>query len=323
MGRAMADVQRMNGSFEPPQLCGETAVLTGTAPVACMRGYAREVAGYTQGLGRFSAAVQGYAPCHNAAQVIEAAGYDADADTENTADSVFCGHGAGFTVKWNEAPALMHIPPVLRPKAPAQPHAESRPRTAAKPYTGTLEEDKELEAIFVRTFGPIRRRDLVDSALARRPREASAQAEPPVQDYLLVDGYNIIFAWDELKELARENIDAARAALADILCNYQGFRQCRVILVFDAYKVRGGRGEVQQYGGICIVYTKEAETADMYIEKATYQLAGRHRVRVATSDGAEQLIILGHGALRMSARALKEEIELADRQIAEILAKKQ
>ena len=323
VGRAMADVQRMNGSFEPPQLCGETAVLTGTAPVACMRGYAREVAGYTQGLGRFSAAVQGYAPCHNAAQVIEAAGYDADADTENTADSVFCGHGAGFTVKWNEAPALMHIPPVLRPKAPAQPPAESRPRTAAKPYTGTLEEDKELEAIFVRTFGPIRRRDLVDSALARRPREAPVQAGPPVQDYLLVDGYNIIFAWDELKELARENIDAARAALADILCNYQGFRQCRVILVFDAYKVRGGRGEVQQYGGICIVYTKEAETADMYIEKATYQLAGRHRVRVATSDGAEQLIILGHGALRMSARALKEEIELADRQIAEILAKKQ
>ena len=175
----------------------------------------------------------------------------------------------------------------------------------------------------MRTFGPIRRRDLVDSALARRPREASAQAEPPVQDYLLVDGYNIIFAWDELKELARENLAAARAALADILCNYQGFRQCRVILVFDAYKVRGGRGEVQQYGGICIVYTKEAETADMYIEKATYQLAGRHRVRVATSDGAEQLIILGHGALRMSARALKEEIELADRQIAEILAKKQ
>ena len=323
VGRAMADVQRMNGSFELPQLCGETAVLTGTAPVACMRSYAREVAGYTQGLGRFSAAVQGYAPCHNAAQVIEAAGYDVDADTENTADSVFCGHGAGFTVKWNEAPALMHIPPVLRPKSPAQPLAESCPRTAAKPYTGTLEEDKELEAIFVRTFGPIRQRDLVDSALARRPREAPVQAGPAVQDYLLVDGYNIIFAWDELKELARENIEAARAALTDILCNYQGFRQCRVILVFDAYKVRGGRGEVQQYGGICIVYTKEAETADMYIEKATYQLAGRHRVRVATSDGAEQLIILGHGALRMSARALKEEIELADKQIAEILSKKQ
>lgn len=323
LGRAMADVQRMNGSFEPPQLCGETAVLTGTAPVATMRGYAREVAGYTQGMGRFSAVVQGYAPCHNAAQVIAAAAYSADADTENTADSVFCGHGAGFTVKWNEAPALMHVPPVFRPAAPAPPPAQSRPREAAKRYTGTLEEDKELEAIFVRTFGPIRRRDLVDSAMARRPREAPSQPQQPVHDYLLVDGYNIIFAWDELKELAKENIDAARAALADILCNYQGFRQCHVILVFDAYKVRGGRGEVQQYGGICIVYTKEAETADMYIEKATYQLAGRHRVRVATSDGAEQLIILGHGALRMSARALKEEVELADRQIAEILAQRQ
>lgn len=323
LGHAMADVQRMDGTFEPPQQQGEFAILTGTAPVSSMRGYAREVAGYTQGMGRFSASVQGYAPCHNAAAVIEATGYHADADVQNTADSVFCGHGAGFVVKWNEAPALMHIPAVFRPKAAPVAAPAAPVRHTATRYTGTLEEDQELEAIFTRTFGPIRRRDLVDSALARRPQEELATQAEPVQDYLLVDGYNIIFAWDELKELAKENIDAARAALADILCNYQGFRQCHVILVFDAYKVRGGRGEVQPYGGICIVYTKEAETADMYIEKATYQLAGRHRVRVATSDGAEQLIILGHGALRMSARALKEEIELADRQIAEILAKRQ
>ena len=323
LGRAMTDVQRMNGTFEAPQQAGDIAILSGTAPVACMRGYAREVAGYTQGLGRFSAIVQGYAPCHDASAVIEATGYDADADVQNTADSVFCGHGAGFNVKWSEAPALMHIPAVFRPQASTLNTPEAPVRRTATRYTGTLEEDKELEAIFTRTFGPIRRRDLVDSALARRTPEPPAEPEEPVHDYLLVDGYNIIFAWDELKEIAKENIDAARAALADILCNYQGFRQCHVILVFDAYKVRGGRGEVQPYGGICIVYTKEAETADMYIEKATYQLAGRHRVRVATSDGAEQLIILGHGALRMSARALKEEIELADKQIAEILAQKQ
>ena len=317
VGRAMSDIGRMCGSFDPPVTQGDAAVLTGTVPVSELRGYPLEVAAYTKGRGRILCTLKGYDPCHNAEEVIAAAGYDADADVENTADSVFCSHGAGRVVRWDEAGAMMHVDSGIR-LAPDEPEPQSVPvRAARMVYNGTREEDKELEAIFARTYGAQKPR-----AFDRPRREADTaapQEEDPVQDYLLVDGYNIIFAWDELRELAKTNIDGARAALIDILCNYQGFRKCEVIVVFDAYKVRGGIGQAARHHNIWVVYTKEAETADMYIEKTTYELGRRHRVRVATSDGAEQLIILGHGALRISARSFYDEVRAADAEIREIL----
>ena len=316
LGRAMADVQRMGGSFEPAAAHGDSALLTGRAPAAAMRGYAAEVAAYTRGAGRLSCAPAGYLPCQNAQAVIEAIGYDPARDAENPAGSVFCSHGAGHPVPWDEVAAHAHIPPVLAARAGEPPanEAPAAPKRAAP--TDSLAEDKELAAIFERTYGPVRRREVFRNA-PDAPVEARWRDAGP--EYLLVDGYNIIFAWDELKELARTSLDAARAALADILCNFQGFRRCTVILVFDAYKVKNNPGSVVRYHNIHIVYTKEAETADMYIEKATFELAKTRRVRVATSDGMEQMIILGHGALRMSAQMLKAEVELANTRIREII----
>ncbi|WP_367924688.1 NYN domain-containing protein [uncultured Ruthenibacterium sp.] len=315
IGRAMADIQRMGGTFEPPQNEGMQAVLCGRVPVATMRGYALELAGYTKGQGHLTCTLDGYEICHNTEQVQQEIGYIAERDTENPADSVFCSHGAGYVVPWNEVPAHAHVES-RRPTEHVEP--PSRPSAAySHAATTSLEEDRELASIFERTYGPSKRRGLF-----RTPVEKPAEYhfEPSGPEYLLVDGYNIIFAWDELKELARTNLDAARQALADILCNYQGFRKCSVILVFDAYKVKRNAGEIVKYKNIHIVYTKEAETADMYIEKATYQLARHRRVRVATSDGAEQLIILGHGALRISASIFHEEIEMANMEIRQIIA---
>ncbi|OUN16737.1 translation elongation factor G [Gemmiger sp. An87] len=317
VGRAMADVQRMGGSFDPPELLGETSVLTGSVPVAEMRGYAMELAGYTRGKGRLACTLAGYRPCHDAPAVIEAMGYDPERDTENPPDSVFCAHGAGYTVKWDEVPAHAHVESGVRLNEP-EPEEQPAPRQTRRQSApvSSLEEDKQLAAIFERTYGSSKGRELFRPAPVK---QAEYHFEPSGPEYLLVDGYNLIFAWEELKKLAADNLAGARQALADLLCNYRGFHDCQVILVFDAYKVPHGTGEVSRYHNIHIVYTKEAETADMYIEKTTYQLAKKRRVRVVTSDGAEQLIILGHGALRISARSFREEVERTNGEIRRIL----
>ena len=317
VGRAMADVQRMGGSFDPPELLGDTSVLTGSVPVAEMRGYAMELAGYTRGKGKLACTLAGYRPCHDAPAVIEQVGYDPERDTENPADSVFCAHGAGYNVKWDEVPAHAHVESGVRLNEPEEEEtpAARQPRRQAAPVS-SLEEDKQLAAIFERTYGPSKGRELFRPAPVK---PAEYHFEPRGPEYLLVDGYNLIFAWDELKKLAADNLEGARQALADLLCNYRGFHDCQVILVFDAYKVPHGTGEVSRYHNIHIVYTKEAETADMYIEKTTYQLAKQRRVRVVTSDGAEQLIILGHGALRVSARSIRDEVERTNGEIRRIL----
>ena len=336
LGRAMADVQRMCGSFEAPETSGGTVRLTGRLPVATARGYAREVAAYTHGLGRWAVLPAGYDACHNADEIVSAAGYDPDADVENPADSVFCAHGAGYLVKWDEVPARAHLSTGLERRlngetateeADAEDDANAH-RRRADAYRGTLEQDKELLAIFERTYGKIKRRGetgdakkAARAALHTAPAAESVPAKPVPAgpDYLLVDGYNVIFAWDDLRKLADGNLDAARRRLMDILCNYAGYRRCVPILVFDAYKVRGGAREVEQYHNLYVVYTREAETADMYIERATHELAKEHRTRVVSSDGAEQIIVMGHGALRVSARAFEEEVRAVEKEIREFL----
>lgn len=338
LGRAMADVQRMCGSFHAPETLPNsenTVRLTGRLPVATARGYAREVAAYTHGLGRWAVLPAGYDACHNTDEVLAAAGYDPDADTDNPADSVFCSHGAGYLVKWDEVPARAHVSSGLERRlgtAPAagqtqeEDEANARRRRASA-YCGTLEQDKELLAIFERTYGKIKRRSGVDDAkkAARAALHTAPAASVPAvpvpagPDYLLVDGYNVIFAWDALCRLADGSLDAARRRLMDILCNYAGYKRCVPILVFDAYKVRGGAREVEKYHNLYVVYTREAETADMYIERATHELAREHRTRVVSSDGAEQIIVMGHGALRVSARAFEEEVNAVEKEIREFL----
>ena len=319
VGRAMNDIQRMDGTFDPPQQQGDSTVLTGTAPVAAMRNYWTEVAAYTKGRGRLSCTANGYAPCHNAAQVIETAGYDAEHDTENTADSVFCSHGAGHVVRWDEVRAHAHVDSGVRLEAD---EPEPVPvRRGAAPSSG-LDDDKELRALFERTYGPIKDRGFEAFQQSRKKAPTLEQlyvTRIRADDYLLVDGYNIVFAWDELREIAAADINAAREALINILSNYQGVRKCHLIVVFDAYKVKGGVGSVEKRHGLDIVYTREAETADMYIEQASYDLSRKHRVRVATSDGMEQMIILGHGAERLSATELKWEVEQASEHIESVL----
>ncbi|MBD9196822.1 MAG: GTP-binding protein, partial [Clostridiales bacterium] len=298
VGRAMTDLQQMGGKIDPPETAGEETVLTGTAPVAGLRDYARDVAVYTRGLGRLSCVPAGYFPCAEAEKVIEAIGYDPERDVENTADSVFCSHGAGVVVPWNEVAQHAQVDSGWRPEGTeVEPEAAAPQRRAAGAYVGTAAQDKELQAIFERTYGAVKRKEFMPPKPPRRPAADNSEEKRQElkkafsgEDYLLVDGYNIIFAWDELKKAAAENLDAARKKLCDLLCNYQGYRKCRVILVFDAYKVKGGLGSVEKYHNITIVYTKEAETADAYIERATYEIGRRHRVRVATSDGPEQLI---------------------------------
>ena len=329
VGRAMTDLQQMGGKVDPPETVGEETALTGTAPVAGLRDYAREVAVYTRGQGRLSCVPAGYFPCAEAEAVIEAMGYDPERDVENTADSVFCSHGAGVVIPWREVAQHAQVDSGWRPQGTEPEPKEAPPqRRPVSTYAGTAAQDKELQAIFERTYGPVNRRAFIPPKDPRRPAP-TAEAEQEKRtireqfsgpEYLLVDGYNIIFAWDELKAIARDNLDAARKQLCDLLSNYRGFRKCEVIAVFDAYKVKGGQGSVEKYHDIHVVYTKEAETADAYIERATYEIGRRHRVRVATSDGPEQLIILGHGALRLSASAFRQEVEQVEGQIADILA---
>ena len=327
LGRAMTDLQQLGARLDPPQTAGEEAVLTGTVSVSALGDYARDVAAYTQGRGRLTCALRGYEPCPDQEAVTAAIGYDPEADLDNSPDSVFCSHGAGVAVRWDEVPARAHVSSGLRLNgAGTAPETGPDARRSAA-YAGTIEQDKELQAIFERTYGPVKRQAFLPPREPRRPAPSETEQEKRTireqfsgPEYLLVDGYNIIFAWDELKAIAEENLDAARKQLCDILSNYRGFRKCRVIAVFDAYKVKGGQGSVEKYHGIHVVYTKEAETADAYIERATYEIGKHHRVRVATSDGPEQLIILGHGALRISASAFRQEVEEAEGQIARILS---
>lgn len=332
IGRVLADMERMGGSFSQPDIQGQQAVICGRAPVSTARNYAKEVASYTGGRGRIVLTPEGYDVCHNAEEVVEKKNYDPTRDLRNSPDSVFCQHGAGYIVPWNEVFEHMHIESVLAGRrlqefdegtiARLRREAEQRSSKGAGKFG---EEDKELQAIFEKTYGAPKQRVISAPRTVTANREATqewkkAHAKPQkiLEDYLLVDGYNIIFAWEELKELAESNIDAARGKLMDILCDYQGFKKCRLIVVFDAYKVKGNIGVVQKYHNIEVVYTKEAETADVYIEKAAHKISkGDYRVTVATSDGLVQLIVWGQGCLLLSARELKEEIARAKQQIRE------
>lgn len=338
IGRAMADIQRMSGSFNPPDTSGDTAVISGGAPVSEMRDYAREVTQYTRGRGRLSCTLKGYEPCHNAEDVIGEIGYDCDADTENPCSSVFCSHGAGYTVPWDEVKSHMHLPSALSPVKNVQAQSVGTVSLSkAADSKNLFALDKELMQIFEMTYGPVRSRShdinrnhftFTQSSDDGKSKSGSDNGKYKStrpkkyegREYLLVDGYNVIFSFDELKELARDNIDAARNALVNILCNYRGYKKCEVILVFDAYKVKGGVQEIERFGGIGIVYTKEAETADMYIEKVSHELAKNHKVRVVTSDALEQLIILTNGALRVSSREFRYEIEQAQEEIRNIIS---
>ncbi len=369
VGRAMADIQKMSGTFSAPEPRGELSLLKGTAPVAGMQGYQREVMAYTGGRGRLACTFKGYEPCHQEEAVIAAIGYDSERDLENPTGSVFCAHGAGFVVEYDKVYDYMHLEGLLAgKKQESAKEARGPERTVVSSYNPELHDEKELEAIFRRTYGEVRR-ERRSWARTVAPRESSGggpgygrsgggpgtgranaggrsgggpetgranaggqkgvsaygpggrKKQASGEEYLLVDGYNIIFGWEELNELARASMEAARGRLMDILCNYQGYRKNVVILVFDAYKVEGNPGSSQSYHNIHVVYTKEAETADAYIEKVTHEIGRRHNVTVATSDALEQVIILGQGARRMSAQGLKEEIEAANIEIRRDLAK--
>ena len=342
VGRSMTDIQKMLGEFDPPKTEGEMTVLTGSAPVVTMRDYQKEVISYTSGRGRLSCTLKGYYPCHNQEEVVEAVGYDPEADLENPTGSVFCAHGAGFVVNWDQVEEYMHVEsgwnaPAGQETKPEKPVTAKNWKEENEKYLAT---EKELEEIFERTYGPIRklgeeppagrsvkgwkksRRDPLEGYGKSTSDYKQKKTPDGEKEYLLVDGYNIIFAWEDLKELAAVNIDGAREKLMDILCNYQGFKKSTLILVFDAYKVKGNPGSVETYHNIHVVYTKEAETADQYIEKTVHEIGRKYRVTVATSDQLEQVIILGQGGQRMSARELLEDVIEVSYQIRETARQK-
>ena len=332
VGRAMSDIGQMNGSFEGPEAEDKQGMvrLTGTAPASEMRDYQREVWAYTKGRGRITLTLKGYEPCHNAEEVIEEIGYDSERDVDNPTGSVFCVHGAGFLVKWDEVPEYMHIKEDFLAEKPGIEQDEvmavqmGNHCNYSGGYSSSYDDDPELLTIMEREFGSKQKeRDRYSSyrkqTVSTPVRHTTVIKEnEPKKEYLLVDGYNIIFAWEELNELAKASIDAARNKLMDILSNYQGFIGCTLILVFDAYKVKGNQGEVQKYHNIYVVYTKEAETADQYIEKTTHEIGRKYKVTVATSDALEQVIVMGQGAYRISARDFYEEVERTEKQIREI-----
>ena len=332
VGRAMSDIGQMNGSFEGPEAEDKQGMvrLTGTAPASEMRDYQREVWAYTKGRGRITLTLKGYEPCHNAEEVIEEIGYDSERDVDNPTGSVFCAHGAGFLVKWDEVPEYMHIKEDFLAEKPGIEQDEvmavqmGNHCNYSGGYSFSYDDDPELLTIMEREFGSKQKeRDRYSSyrkqTVSTPVRHTTVIKEnEPKKEYLLVDGYNIIFAWEELNELAKASIDAARNKLMDILSNYQGFIGCTLILVFDAYKVKGNQGEVQKYHNIYVVYTKEAETADQYIEKTTHEIGRKYKVTVATSDALEQVIVMGQGAYRISARDFYEEVERTEKQIREI-----
>lgn len=321
VGRAMADIHKMQGTFSAPKTEGNMTVITGTAPVVNMREYTSEVIAYTKGMGKLTCTPGGYAPCHNAEEVIEAAGYDSETDLVNPTGSIFCAHGAGVNVPWNEVTDYMHLESFLKSSVETKTEEnvgdKERKSSGGGVMRSGLAEDKELEQIFERTYGPVKRKEWrrteTCGVIERKPEKK------PEENYLLVDGYNIIFSWDELRDLSEVNITSARNALMDILCNYQGFKKDTLILVFDAYKVEGNPGQVFKYHNIYVVYTKEAETADQYIEKTVHRMNRKYQVTVATSDALEQVIILGQGAQRLSAQGLKDEVEKTGREIRQIL----
>ena len=352
-GRAMADLDRMQGTFEPPVQEGERMILSGSAPVALMRDYQKEVISYTRGRGRLLCTLKGYFPCHNEEEVVADCGYDPEADLENPTGSVFCAHGAGFVVPWYEVKDYMQVESPLKVSEKGLEAGENK-ENSSKPLGAGAgmaparnsggasrsfgADEKELEAIFTRTYGEKRRRLPGESGPRlvtfdpKKQGEASygpdrirshgnpgymKKQQEPEEEYLLVDGYNILYAWEDMRELMQVTLDGARHRLMDILCNYQGYRKCRLIVVFDAYKVPGGVGSAQDYHNIHVVYTKEAETADQYIEKFAHEMGRRYRVTVATSDGLEQLIIRGQGCILMSSADLREDIERIGRQIEE------
>ena len=348
VGRAMTDIGQMNGSVSAPELEGDMAVLTGTAPVVTMRGYQSEVLAYTKGCGHLLCEFKGYEPCHNTEEVIAEIGYDAEADTENTADSVFCAHGAGFIVPWHQVPEYMQLESCLKrfkaenfPENADAQFGDSKNAAAGVRLGGRIATDEqpllgeyEIEALFNQTLsanknkkknwhystGATRASGTSEKYTYSKKQEtfqntATVDAAIPRHKYLLVDGYNIIFAWEELNELAKADLHSARTKLMDILCNYQGFTKVTLILVFDAYKVEGGQGSVSKYRNIHVVYTKEAETADQYIEKTVHEIGRKYDVTVATSDGLEQVIIMGQGAKRLSASELKADIEEKQQQM--------
>ena len=342
VGRSMTDIQKMLGEFDPPKTEGEMTVLTGSAPVVTMRDYQKEVISYTSGRGRLSCTLKGYYPCHNQEEIVETVGYDPEADLENPTGSVFCAHGAGFVVNWDRVEEYMHVEsgwnaPAGQETKPEKPVTAKNWKEENEKYLAT---EKELEEIFERTYGPIRklgeeppagrsvkgwkksRRDPLEGYGKSTSDYKQKKTPDGEKEYLLVDGYNIIFAWEDLKELAAVNIDGAREKLMDILCNYQGFKKSTLILVFDAYKVKGNPGSVETYHNIHVVYTKEAETADQYIEKTVHEIGRKYRVTVATSDQLEQVIILGQGGQRMSARELLEDVIEVSHQIRETARQK-
>lgn len=327
VGRAMSDIQFMHGTFNPPENDGENSVFTGSAPVSTMYDYARDVRMYTHGKGKLVCALKGYEPCHNSDEVIAEFGYDPDSDTDNTCDSVFCSKGSGYTVKWNEVKSHMHLLSIF--STPKSEYAQTFSKSRASSYADKKDLfalDKELMEIFEQTYGPIKNKNpnnshfsFTEKAKTPNPKKLPKVPKYEGPEYLLVDGYNVIFAWDNLNKLAESNIDGARNALINILCNYQGYKKCEVIVVFDAYKVKGNHREIEKVNNITVVYTKEAETADMYIEKASLDLAKKHKVRVVTSDALEQVIILGNGALRVSSREFQAEVSAAEQTIRNII----
>lgn len=326
VGRAMTDISQMEGTMNPPETVHEKSVLTGYAPVSTMWNYINDVNEYSHGQGTLTLKFKGYAPCHNAQEVIEKAGYDSEADLRNPTGSVFCAHGAGFNVPWNEVENYMHVKTSLNLNSIDKEVEKTNSsdviinRKTTKSVNDSYATDKELEAIFEKTFGPIKRKKYTETTVRnyqQKPKQYKGKQNNNLSECVLVDGYNIIFAWEELKDIASKNIDGARDRLLDIMSNYQGYKDNTVIVVFDAYNVNRHKETIYKHNNIYVVFTKAAETADMYIAKTTHQMASKYRVTVATSDALEQLIIMGHGALRMSAMNFKEEIDRVNKQIEE------
>lgn len=328
IGRAMTDLEKMSAEFSSPEIDGDMSVITGRCAAGKMLSYAEDVTSYTQGKGQLSCIPDGYDECKEPEKVIEFIGYDADSDTENSADSVFCSHGAGYLVKWDDVPNHMHLPYKTELERKYNTSEESsyeysnvNNHVSHSSYRGSLQEDKELMAIFERTYGKIKR-DERTAMHTRHEEEHSVvpiAPQKPTKEYILVDGYNIIFSWDELNKIAAENLEAARHRLIEMMINYRGVHKCNMIIVFDAYRVKGNPGSEEKIGDLYIVYTKEAETADSYIERTAHDLSHDYRVRVATSDRLEQIIILGGGAYRMSASEFYEEICNAQREIDDFI----
>lgn len=323
VGRAMTDIEKMHGTCEIAQLNGDMAIVTGSAPVVTMRNYQREVIIYTKGLGRLFYSLKGYAPCHNSEEIINSMGYDPERDISNPAGSVFCAHGSGFLVNWDEVKNYMHIESYLQKEKSTSSQITKKASVAQERSIGLDEIDQIMNKTFYANQGKKsiwKKRTALESHY--KADTYTSVNNITKEAYLLVDGYNIVFAWKELKEIANYNIDTARTKLLDILCNYQGIKKNKIIVVFDAYRVQGHRVEISDYNNIHVVYTKEAETADQYIEKFVHQHHGNYSITVATSDSLEQIIIRGNGAALLSANELMEEIEWDNKKMMEDYSEK-